>query len=49
LPKQLKVGVIAPMSGIGQFIGEIVERSLGAAKQHLRQEGTFKGVDIAWS
>jgi branched-chain amino acid transport system substrate-binding protein len=46
LPKQLKVGVIVPTSGIGQFIGDITQRSLGAAKQHIEEEGLFKGTEV---
>jgi ABC-type branched-subunit amino acid transport system substrate-binding protein len=46
LPKQLKVGVIVPTSGIGQFIGDITQRSLGAAKQHIQEEGLFKGTEV---
>src|SRR5512133_3224678 len=39
LPKQVKVGVIGPTSGIGAFIGDITQRSLGAAKQHIQEAG----------
>ena len=42
----LKVGVIVPQSGLGQFLGEIVGRSLDAAKQHLQKSGAFKGTTI---
>ena len=43
LPKVVKVGVIVPTSGIGQFLGDIVERSLGVAAAHP-DAGLVKGV-----
>ncbi len=46
LPGRLKVGVIAPTSGIGQFLGEIVTRSLGASKQHIQEEGLVTGTTV---
>ena len=46
LPKQLKVGVIVPTSGIGAFIGDITQRSLGATKQHIQEAGLFKGTQV---
>ena len=46
LPKQMKVGVIAPTSGIGAFLGDITQRSLGAARQHIREAGLFKGTEV---
>jgi branched-chain amino acid transport system substrate-binding protein len=42
----LKVGVIVPTSGVGQFLGDIVQRALGAAKQHIIDEGLVKGVKV---
>ena len=48
LPKQLKVGVIVPTSGIGAFIGNITQRSLGAAKQHIQEAGLFKGTTVEY-
>jgi hypothetical protein len=42
----VKVGVIVPTSGIGQFLGEIVTRSLGASKQHIREENLFPGTTV---
>jgi ABC-type branched-subunit amino acid transport system substrate-binding protein len=42
----LKVGVIAPTSGIAQFIGDIVGRALPAAKQHIESAGLVKGVSV---
>ncbi len=42
----LKIGVIVPTSGIGQFLGDIVGRSLGAAKQHIEEAGLVKGVTV---
>lgn len=46
LPKQLKVGVIVPTSGIGQFLGEIVDRSLNASLLHVRDAGLMKGTQV---
>ncbi|HEU5302599.1 MAG TPA: ABC transporter substrate-binding protein [Acidimicrobiia bacterium] len=46
LPKRLKVGVIVPTSGIGQFLGEIVDRSLNASLQHVRAERLMKGTEV---
>jgi ABC-type branched-subunit amino acid transport system substrate-binding protein len=46
LPRQVKVGVIVPTSGIGQFLGEIVDRSLNASLQHIRDAGLVKGVRV---
>jgi len=42
----LKVGVIVPTSGVGQFLGDIVQRALGAAKQHIAEAGLVKGVKV---
>ncbi|HEX6311018.1 MAG TPA: ABC transporter substrate-binding protein [Acidimicrobiia bacterium] len=46
LPSKLKVGVIVPTSGIGQFLGDIVSRSLGAAKQHIQSERLVRGTQV---
>jgi ABC-type branched-subunit amino acid transport system substrate-binding protein len=46
LPKTLKTGVIVPTSGIGQFLGDIVDRSLRAAKRHIEDAGLFKGAAV---
>ena len=48
LPKRLKVGVIVPTSGIGQFLGEIVDRSLTASLRHIRAEGLMKGTQVEY-
>lgn len=48
LPASLKVGVIAPLSGIGQFIGTIVERSMGATKQHIDDDDVLPGTDAEY-
>ena len=42
----LKVGVVVPTSGVGQFLGDIVQRALGAAKQHIEEAGLVKGVKV---
>jgi ABC-type branched-subunit amino acid transport system substrate-binding protein len=46
LPPSLKVGVIVPTSGIGQFLGEIVQRSMAATKQHIESEGLLPGTTV---
>lgn len=46
LPKRMKVGVIVPTSGIGQFLGEIVDRSLNASLRHVRAAGLMKGTEV---
>ena len=48
LPKSLKIGVIVPTSGIGQFLGEIVDRSLTASLQHVRDAGLMKGTRVEY-
>ena len=48
LPRRVKVGVIVPTSGIGQFLGEIVDRSLNASLQHVRTAGLMKGVQVEY-
>jgi len=48
LPKRVKVGVIVPTSGIGQFLGEIVDRSLNASLRHIRTAGLMKGVQVEY-
>lgn len=48
-PPSLKIGVIAPLSGIGQFIGQIVERSLGATKQHIEKAGLLPGTKVEYT
>ncbi|MFZ6004310.1 MAG: ABC transporter substrate-binding protein [Actinomycetota bacterium] len=42
----LKVGVIVPTSGVGQFLGDIVQRALGAAKKHITDADLTHGVTI---
>ena len=42
----LKVGVIVPTSGVAKFLGDIVQRALGATKQHISKAGLVKGVDV---
>jgi ABC-type branched-subunit amino acid transport system substrate-binding protein len=49
LPPSLKIGVIAPLSGIAQFIGDIVQRSLGAAKQHIEERGLLSGTKVEYT
>jgi len=44
----LKIGVIVPTSGIAQFLGDIVGRSLGATKQHIEKAGLAKGVTVEY-
>ncbi|MGQ0830898.1 MAG: ABC transporter substrate-binding protein [Microthrixaceae bacterium] len=44
----LKVGVIVPTSGVGQFLGDIVQRALGAAKKHIDDAGLVKGVQVEY-
>jgi len=48
LPRRLKVGVIVPTSGIGQFLGEIVDRSLHASLEHVRKAGLMKGTTVEY-
>jgi ABC-type branched-subunit amino acid transport system substrate-binding protein len=43
----LKVGVIAPFSGIGAFIGTVTSNSLGAAVQELNSRGGVLGKKIS--
>jgi ABC-type branched-subunit amino acid transport system substrate-binding protein len=43
----LKVGVIAPFSGIGAFIGTVTSNSLNAAVQELNSRGGVLGRKIA--
>jgi branched-chain amino acid transport system substrate-binding protein len=49
LPPSLKIGVIVPTSGIAQFLGQIVERSLGAAKQHIEKAGLLEGTKVEYT
>jgi ABC-type branched-subunit amino acid transport system substrate-binding protein len=42
----LKVGVIVPTSGAGQFLGDIVQRALAASKQRIQEAGLVKGVQV---
>ncbi len=46
LPSSLKIGVIVPTSGIGQFLGDIVKRSLAASKLHIEEEGLLPGTTV---
>jgi branched-chain amino acid transport system substrate-binding protein len=48
LSSPLKIGVIVPTSGIAKFIGDIVERSLAATKQHIEKAGLVKGVTVEY-
>src|SRR4051794_29651529 len=43
----VKVGVIAPFSGIGAFIGTVTSNSLGAAVQELNSRGGVLGKKIS--
>jgi ABC-type branched-subunit amino acid transport system substrate-binding protein len=42
----LKIGVIVPTSGVGKFLGDIVDRALGATKQHIEEAGLVKGAQV---
>ncbi|MFN8036676.1 MAG: ABC transporter substrate-binding protein [Acidimicrobiia bacterium] len=46
MPKKVKVGVVAPFDGLGSFLGNIMERSLGPAMQHIKDAGLFPGIEI---
>ena len=48
LSSPLKIGVIVPTSGIAKFLGDIVERSLAATKQHIEKAGLVKGVKVEY-
>ncbi len=48
VPKTLKLGVIVPTSGIGQFLGEIVQRSLIASLQHIEDTNLMKGTRVSY-
>jgi ABC-type branched-subunit amino acid transport system substrate-binding protein len=48
LPATLKVGVVAPLTGVGQFAGDIVTRSLRAAQAHIEEEGLFPGTTVSY-
>jgi hypothetical protein len=47
-PTALKVGVVAPMTGVGQFAGDIVSRSLRAAQAHIEDRGLFAGTTVSY-
>ncbi len=47
-PTTVKVGVVAPMSGVGQFAGDIVSRSLRAAQAHIEDAGLFAGTTVSF-
>lgn len=44
----LKVGVVVPMTGVGQFAGNITERSLRAAQAHIEAAELFPGTRVAY-
>jgi len=46
LPKKIKVGVVAPFSGLGAFLGAIIDRSIGPAMQHVKDVQLFPGIEI---
>lgn len=46
LPDTIKVGVIAPFTGIGAFVGDIVDRSLKAAEQEINSKGGIGGRKV---
>ena len=48
LPATLKVGVIAPLTGVGQFAGDNVIRSLRAAQAHIEARGLFPGTTVSY-
>jgi ABC-type branched-subunit amino acid transport system substrate-binding protein len=48
LPSDLKVGVIAPMDGLGQFVGDVVDRSMRAAQAHIEHERLFTGTRVGY-
>lgn len=47
-PATLKVGVVVPMTGVGKFAGDIVERSLRAAQAHIEDAGLFTGTTVSY-
>ncbi len=44
----IKIGVIAPFSGVGAFLGAIVQRSLDAAVLQINSEGGMGGRKVEW-
>ena len=48
LPATVKVGVIAPMSGFAQFVGELTERGVQAATQHLADDEVLPGTTVEY-
>ena len=44
---ELRIGVVAPFSGIGAFLGDIVDRSLDAAVRHVNSAGGVGGRKVA--
>ncbi|MCU0271166.1 MAG: ABC transporter substrate-binding protein [Acidimicrobiales bacterium] len=46
LPAKVKVGVIAPLSGFAQFVGELTERGVQAAIQHLVDDEVLPGTTV---
>ncbi|MGZ8735071.1 MAG: ABC transporter substrate-binding protein [Acidimicrobiia bacterium] len=48
LPTELKVGVVAPMTGVGQFAGDVVSLSLRAAQAYIEDRGLFSGTTVSY-
>jgi len=48
LPSDLKVGVITPRDGLGQFVGDIVDRSMRAAQAHIEHDRLFTGTRVGY-
>jgi branched-chain amino acid transport system substrate-binding protein len=46
MPAALTVGVIVPTSGIGQFLGQIVERAMAATKRHIERSNLLPGTRV---
>jgi ABC-type branched-subunit amino acid transport system substrate-binding protein len=48
LPKTMKVGIIAPVTGLGAFIGDVVNRGLRAAQNHIKDAKLFPGINVSY-
>jgi ABC-type branched-subunit amino acid transport system substrate-binding protein len=48
MPKTVKVGVIAPVTGLGAFIGDVTNRSLKAAQGHIKAAKLFPGINVSY-